>query len=98
MSDQSPRERARRFELVDDTKKALASERTVEDRVHLHEHHTRQWHDWFTRQMELSGASNPLELIPRALGELTMQTHEAIGVEIRNLKADLLAALGKVLK
>jgi hypothetical protein len=85
----SEAERARRRELVRDSKAALEQGELLEARTQKREDLAVEWSRWFRRKMDEAASSNPLEFLPDALAQLEQNAKDQAAAAVAELKKSL---------
>jgi hypothetical protein len=89
----SEAERARRAEIMRDTRAALQQGESLEKRTKKREEKADAWAHWFRRSMDNKRCTDPVELLPDACARLEQIVDDRVAAAVAELKAALKGAL-----
>jgi hypothetical protein len=86
-------ERARRTEIIRDTKAALAHGETFEGRAKRREEKADDWSRWFRHRMDAGDIADPVQLLPDAFARLELLAEDRVVAAMKGLKAEFRKAV-----
>jgi hypothetical protein len=85
--------RARRTELVRETRAALSQNESLAARTKRREENADEWARWFKRRMDEVGCADPVQLLPDAFARLQQITADRVATAVSELKKAMCGAL-----
>jgi hypothetical protein len=89
----TPNTVAERREFIRESKAAIVSDQTLEERALKREGKADEWAQWLRRRMDAAGCSDPAELMPEICAQIEQAAEDCVAAAVRELKTTLLKAL-----